>query len=67
MLLARPNERYNLLKKLTQRSATFPSLHDLFQQIRDDDAEFQLTASPKPGSAVLAEAIAEGVAKAEVM
>ena len=67
MLLARPNERYNLLKKLTQRSATSPSLHDLFQQMRDDDAEFQLTASPKPGSAALAEAIAEAVAKAEVM
>ena len=67
MLLARPNERYNLLKKVTQRSATSPSLHDLFQQMRDDDGEFQLTTSPKPGSAALAEAIAEVVAKAKVM
>lgn len=30
MLLARPNERYNLLKRLTQQAATSPSLHHLF-------------------------------------
>ena len=35
--------------------------------MRDDDAKFQLTASPKPGSAALVEAIKEDVAKAEVM
>ena len=67
MLLARPNERYNLLKKRTQRSATSPPLHDLFQQMKDDDAEFQLTASPQPGSVALAEAITKVVAKAQVM
>ena len=53
--------------KSTQRSAISPPLHDLFRQIRDADAEFQLTASSKPGSAALAEAIAQVVAKAEVM
>lgn len=67
MLLARPNERYNLLKRLTQRAATSPPVHDLFQQMTDDDAEFQLTTSPTPGSAALAEAIKEVVAQAKVM
>ena len=67
MLLARPNERYNLLKRLAQRAATPLSLHDLFQQMRDDDAEHQLTASPKPGSAALAEAIKQAFADEEVM
>ena len=67
MLLATPNERYNLLKRLAQRAATPLSLHDLFQQMRDDDAEYLLTTSPKPGAAALAEAIKQVVADAEVM
>ena len=65
MLLSKPNERYNYLKKNFQHAEVKPSLASLYASMRDDDTEHQKTnQAPVSGSAAFLNAV---TAQAEIL